>query len=365
MKVIEHVKQNGIESLKVDFNIEVKQYPEKGLYVLNYSQIDSPKMEPIVQECRGLILNKDFDVVCRTFKRFFNYGEADTKDFDFSDCTVMSKEDGSLISLWWNAQDCSWEVATRGMAFAEGTGLFGDTFRGMVFNILGTNYEDLQVRSTNLNKNLTYAFEMTSPKNRIVTPYTEDKMFFLGAFNTSTGVEEDYFETFEFLDRLFCGLAEVEFFNTSSAGQVVSLVDSLTGLREGVVVKNNKTGDRVKVKNGLYVKCHHMRGNGVPTLTSFVKLVSSNEQDEFLTYFPEYSNLITPLVEKLKKLRISTEELFNSIKHVVPQKEYALLVKDHILSGTLFSARKLGDFDNAWEETNKDKILLSLIKEFC
>ena len=64
MKLLEWYKEKGytkayegVVSLESEFGIQVKEYPEEGLYVFNYSQIESPKMHPIVMECRGLILN--------------------------------------------------------------------------------------------------------------------------------------------------------------------------------------------------------------------------------------------------------------------------------------------------------------------
>ena len=76
MEVIKFLKANGnnFQKLTDVYGIKVKDYPEQKLVVLNYDQINSPKMEPIVQECRGLILDYALNVVCRPFDRFFNYG---------------------------------------------------------------------------------------------------------------------------------------------------------------------------------------------------------------------------------------------------------------------------------------------------
>jgi tRNA splicing ligase len=78
--------QNGLELLKVEpYNLDIKEY-ESGLVVLNYNQINSPKYDPIVMECRGLILDsKDsWKIVAKSFRRFFNYGEGDIKYPDVS-----------------------------------------------------------------------------------------------------------------------------------------------------------------------------------------------------------------------------------------------------------------------------------------
>lgn len=79
-------------------------HPELPLVILNYDQIESPKLDPFVREARGLVLNSnDFSLVARSFPRFFNWGEVpeEMDQFDFTDFTVQSKEDGSLALLYY------------------------------------------------------------------------------------------------------------------------------------------------------------------------------------------------------------------------------------------------------------------------
>ena len=66
----------AFEQLTEQLAIKVKHYPEEGIVLLDYHMIDSPKMNPVVIECRSLILHFDtFEVVSRKFDRFFNYLE--------------------------------------------------------------------------------------------------------------------------------------------------------------------------------------------------------------------------------------------------------------------------------------------------
>ena len=69
MNVVDYLKMHSLEKLKNEFGIVVKEYPD--LYVLNYDQIESPKLNDIVRECRGLILDKDYNIALRSFDRFF------------------------------------------------------------------------------------------------------------------------------------------------------------------------------------------------------------------------------------------------------------------------------------------------------
>lgn len=74
MRVIEFIKNHGIQALTEEYAISVKKVDD--LLVLNYNQIDSPKTHPLVIECRSLILESEtLKVVSRGFDRFFNIYE--------------------------------------------------------------------------------------------------------------------------------------------------------------------------------------------------------------------------------------------------------------------------------------------------
>ncbi len=76
LNVQKYLLENSLQALKDNYGIIVKEYENEPVIVLNYSQIDSPKNDPITNECRGLILSSDFKtVLCRSFDRFFNYQE--------------------------------------------------------------------------------------------------------------------------------------------------------------------------------------------------------------------------------------------------------------------------------------------------
>ncbi len=78
MKIQDWLRNNGgnLELLEQQLGIKTTRH-EDGRCIFNYSQIDSPKNNDIVMECRGLVLDKNnnWELVARAFPRFFNYGE--------------------------------------------------------------------------------------------------------------------------------------------------------------------------------------------------------------------------------------------------------------------------------------------------
>lgn len=65
-----------IDDLESELGIKAIAHPTLPLVILNYNQIESPKRNSIVRECRGLVLEVGtWNVVARSFQRFFNFGE--------------------------------------------------------------------------------------------------------------------------------------------------------------------------------------------------------------------------------------------------------------------------------------------------
>jgi hypothetical protein len=109
-----------LADLTAEYGVRVTTHESEPLVILNYSQTDSPKRDPVVQECRGLTLEVGtWDVRARSFSRFFNAGECPDLEqkFDFENFTAQAKEDGSLMLLY--CYQGSWRVNTRG-SFAQG-----------------------------------------------------------------------------------------------------------------------------------------------------------------------------------------------------------------------------------------------------
>lgn len=339
MEVVKFLQANGgdFEKLTEAYGIKVKDYPEHNLVVLNYDQINSPKMEPVVQDCRGLILDNKLNIICRPFDRFFNYGEAGTDDYDFTGYSFHPKLDGSLLKVYhWLGM---WRIATRGTAFAESpVGDHGITFEHLALKAFGcaslVEFNDKLLNELQFNAGMTYLFELTAPENRVVTPYTETSATLLAVRENNTG---KYFPTKY--------VASFGMFKHNKAEEgytiqeIVKKADSLKNLEEGFVGYDKHGVPRVKVKSAEYVTCHHIRGEGL-SVKRCCELVLTGEEDEYLTYFPEDHSIIAPYSEALANLLRQMESVYKIHKDIEDQKEFALAVKDYSFKSVLFTARK-------------------------
>lgn len=327
MKVVEYIKEYGLDALEKNYNIMVNKYADR--VVLNYSQIDSPKHDPIVKECRGLILSyPDFNILSRSFDRFFNYGEdQNTKNFDVSKSVVFEKLDGTLINLYFDGN--AWQFATRKMAFAEGYNTFGNSvYQNMCFQALKDMGIDWDKFTLNLNKNNTYIFELTSPYNRVVKHYNDTKLTHLDTRNKFTG---------DYIDEELEGFPVPNIYNLDKDNIFDSLKE-LPSMDEGYVCVLDKW--RIKIKNPSYLAIAHLRENGIISEKRICYLVVQNDYEEYLSYFPEDEHLFLPYIEKFNNIVDEINETWFNVKDIKDQKEFAMKVKDKSYGFVLFQLKK-------------------------
>lgn len=336
-----------LEKLKVELGIKSKIYYEDGLVILNYDQIESPKSHPIVIECRSLILNcYTYGVVSRKFDRFFNHGECPDfyNDFDITRSYVFTKEDGSLIGVYYNNFTSKWEISTRSLAKAEGDHISGGTFREKVLSAFGCDDEEkFQEVMSNYRTDLTYIYEYVGPSNRIVTRYEKDHMVLTAIRNNGSG---EYTSFNMLLDHaqnqndIGFNVVPVKSYNLNSFEEIKKAIDELPALAEGYVCFDPVSGKRVKCKSPGYVAIHGLRENGVLSMKRVYTLVLINEHEEYLTYFPEDRNAFIPVIDAVQRFIRTIEVHWDMVCGITDQKEFALKVKDLEGSGIFFEAKK-------------------------
>ncbi len=329
MLVQDYIRNNGIEKLKEEFKIKVKEYDDR--LVLNYDQIESPKFEEIVKECRSLILYKsDLRIMARAFDRFFNYGEGNLFSCDnvpIHKCKFFEKLDGSLITLYFDNRQ--WNFSTRQNAFAEGTCVSGATFLQLCQKT--DEYYGIMSFVENMReKNLSFVFELTTPENRVVVPYVHYHLTLLTARNINTGQELYDDQVDSIAKQMGCLRPAVHKYNSWS--DMFSDINSRSWQSEGCVMVIERNEDeqshfRIKVKNPSYLAISNLRNNGQLSAMCVMKLVLKNDYSEYLSYFPEdkkYFYIVQKIVEEWKN---KIQSFYDVNCNIESQKEYALLVQ--------------------------------------
>ena len=366
LNTVKYILQNGLDSLSNEFGIKIKNYPDEGIAILNYSMIDSPKYHPIVRECRSLIIENKYpyNIVSRSFDRFYNYSECpDTNKFNFKDAVILDKIDGSLINVYYF--NGKWHISTKGTAFGEAETVTGIKYRDLVLSVFDIDiYKDILYPFNVDIKDLTFIFEVVSPHNRIVTPYKKTDLYLIGVRNKKTGIEFVYDHLQLWAETLDVKVPEI--FNFNDYNLLVDRFREVSAFTEGYVCVDYNNNHRLKIKNPAYVNIHHIRDNGTLSSNRIVGLVWDGEEEEYLAYFPEDREFFAPYINAMEKLVVDIEDIYNKYKNIESQKEFALTIKDLSYKSLLFQLRAGRSIDDVLLNVSKNfkiNILTTLLED--
>lgn len=314
IKTLEFIKNNPdwrklLTSAPYCLKIDEKSINGKDYILFKYDQIDSDLSNDIVKECRGIIFRmSDWKVVCFPFKKFFNYGEINADQIDFSTAKVQEKVDGSIIKLW--NDNNKWIISTNGKIDAEEpTCAIGRTFKDLFIESLKNHFDneekyieffDLINSHLKNGKNYTYIFEMVHPLARVVIPYDKPDVRHIGTRDNDTHEELD-------IDLRVKKPMEYKF---NSFDDVLEMSKTLPYNEEGYVVVDGNW-NRVKVKSPAYLAVHHLKNNGVLSARRVMDIVLKGEQSEVLALFPEFTEYFDAATKTF------TEFKYNLIKDII------------------------------------------------
>lgn len=350
MEVIKYLNKEAIISghegalnkLQEELGIKNTYNEEYDLYVLNYSQIDSPKTHPIVTECRSLVVehlqfSNIFKVVSRSFDRFLNLGENGNENkIAITEMTAHEKLDGSLIGLFHHNGE--WLYRTKSMIMPPEEmhmNAFGISWKSVIEQALG-DYSS--IKNSSFASEWTFILELTSPHNRIVTRYEDTKVTLLAVRHNMTGVYQNKDNVYDIGLHNNWSLPRTYSFDTID--QCKEVVSELPNLEEGYVLYDKNNVPICKVKSPKYLAVHRLRGECTPTPKRIMDLVFTNETDEYLAYFPEDKHLFEPYVKSFEVTQWAFEQMWSKTVSIGDQKEFALAVKDTPVATLLFQKRK-------------------------
>lgn len=281
-----------------------------GIFVMfNYNQLSSDFNNPIVREARGIIFEVgEWDApVCHAFDKFGNYGEEYVPDIDWNTTTVSEKIDGSIMKLWNFGGE--WVVSTNGNIFANRAPIddirkdnFEQVFwEGVRKHFLGTHrgYGDaIDGWLNTLDKGYTYIFELVSPYNRVVIPYEETDVYFLGArhnvSNNQWGCTEE--------DAKMLGVEmfpRPKLYPLFTYDEIVQAASELPWNEEGYVCYDENF-NRCKIKSPKYIVAHYSRNNNVITRKHLINICLRGEDEEFLIYAEDYRDALLDVKSLMK-----------------------------------------------------------------
>lgn len=307
--------------------IHVQAHHSGELFIYNYSpkaQYDRLWNEWTMQ-CRGLIMDKNNNIIARPFKKFFNLEEhrqenIPTGDFK-EDFEVYEKLDGSLGILY--QYDSQFFIATRGS--------FGSEQSRRATQMLHQKYPHA---IPYFEPNKTYLFEIIYPENRIVVDYgSKEDLILLAVIDNQTGKDEPLPQIGLPLVKKYDGINDLEILKTLQEAN-----------KEGFVIKFS-SGFRVKVKFEEYVRLHRILTQ-VSSKNIWEYLATNQSFNQLLESVPdEFYEWVKKIVKDLNAHYQAIEsECKENFKDFENRKETALYFQTQKYPSVLFAMLDKKDY---------------------
>lgn len=299
-----HQSKGSLEELKLKLGLTLTFHPELPLVIFNYSHVNTPHDSLIGLECRGLVLEKDtWNVVAKPMNRFFNWGEIDLegaphpnlerKQFDFNNFMTQSKEDGSLMVMFY--YQGHWMLNTRTfflnnipnskVVMSGIHEVYANKVINVFTNALGEDIKQLDDLDKYLDRNNTYCFELCTQFNKIVRNYEKDSVFLLSIISSQN------FKEFapEEIDKVAKNIGamrpkDYQLKSFEAILQAMKEVICKDPSLEGFVIRDVH-GTRWKIKSPSYFFLHHISYDKMrtPYPKDLVPLILQGEGTELFT----------------------------------------------------------------------------------
>lgn len=205
----------------------------------------------IRRECRGMLFDKEGNIIRRPLHKFFNINEREetlAKNIDLSrPHVILEKLDGSSISAFW---------LDGGLQF--GTRMGPTEISDQALNFAMANDQYITYCNALTQTGYTPIFEWCSRSQRIVIDHPEDRLVLLAVRNNVTGVYLPYLEMCH--DAQAFGIPCVQPVAVGYNGSTDDLVEIVRNLPmdqygEGIVIRFDD-GEMVKLKCDEYCLIH-------------------------------------------------------------------------------------------------------------
>ncbi len=347
-------------------------------FSLNYDQIEAKETDPLAQECRGLILSLEdgsvigvssnnythqallvdrngivpgkTKILAYPMKRFFNHGQGCAAEINWSDyrLVVLEKMDGTLCIVYFDKFIDKWCVATRSVPEADlimdnGIFTFRTLFEKALTDTCGLSFDQFTEK---LNTNITYCFELTTPYNRIVVQYPDNRVTLLAARSLGDMNEIEFHDLFDYKVKDgvlkygpydLIGVPVVKAYPNNSVTELVEWVSSLNPLEhEGIVVRDSNF-NRIKVKNAMYVAFSRARDTLGASDRNCLELILAEKEDDVLPAMPkEIANKVIIMKALVRDFIANYDGIYKQIMTDLSRienptkKDFALLVQANV-----------------------------------
>jgi hypothetical protein len=295
---------------------------------------------------RSVVVNSDRQVVCFSPPKSINADDFIKKYSTKTDILIAEEfVEGTMINVFWDSKiglSGAWEISTRNKvgaisSFYKSHSSNSKTFRDMFLEAAKNNNLDL----ISLDKNYCYSFVLQHPENRIVIPFKSPQLYLISMYiidNTNKNnlkvYSVDKSKFFELHPNTTIKIPTV--YNWTNYNDLIDKYASMNTEYDilGVVIHNNETGERTKIRNPVYEQVRQLRGNQPKLQYQYLCLRKEGKVSDFLKYYPENKKEFSTFRDQI---HLFTNTLFSNyvscyIKKEKPLMEFSEQYKTHMFN---------------------------------
>jgi hypothetical protein len=267
----------------------------EGIYILKYKRkvFYDALWNEFLEECRGTIVDKDFNVVSRPFTKIYNYSVEDRSPLftDYTPVTAYRKVNGFMVAMTWHDDDIL--VSTTGSTDSP------FTERAKEIMLQTQSWEQWKA-AMKMNAGFTMMFECVHPTDPHIVPENVG-LYLLGWRDNKwdspmLGYGQDIAKHWRSFALTCCSCGYAESFDTT-VGELVAL--SKTVQHEGFVFYT-ADGQGAKIKSPFYLVSKFVSRN--PKTDKLLTQKAKQIVDE------EYYPLIDTIRDNIEEFTALTEQ---------------------------------------------------------
>lgn len=279
------------------------------------------------QELRGLtfVFNQDGSLFKRfiLLHKFYNLNQVEETQYnllkDIPISEVMNKEDGSIISFI---------QLPNGKICAKSKEGIDNTQSEMAQKIYDNDITIKNFVEYSLSNNLVPIFELVSPFNRVVLPYTETELILTRLRDNNTGE----YVSLSSVKNILYGIKTAPFESFKNLSEMIELSETIED-KEGWVVQL-VNGLLLKIKTKYYCDLHHLFTEVIHREDYLIDIVLDEKIDDLL------GQLSSDDIEVRELIDVITEKVYQFLK-----------IKNEIIS------RKVDEFKSVFNSDKKSFVL--------
>lgn len=266
------------------------------------------------------IIGMGSNIVCFSPPKSMSYSEfCDTH----SAKEIVSEEfvEGTMVNVFWDGSD--WKKATKSKM--DAVCFFFDT-NGIFNRLFEETLKSVNLDLNTLNKSYCYSFVMQHPENRLVTAFTEIKLYLISAYYIESSLVNTNVNVVDTIQKDPVWESTRVQFPAVLEWDLLKPIEDMPYTIMGVSFKDPISGDRCKLRNPAFEYVRHLRGNQPKLSYRYLELRKMGKVVEFLTFYPEHSGQFRYYQTNLHKY---TNTLYNLYVNIFIKKNIQLDTVDH------------------------------------